>query len=318
MKKVTAYAPASIGNVSLGFDILGAALAPVDGSKTGDEVEIETSCGPELFDFAVDGKFADKLPSSHRENIVFQCYQRFTHALGNVDNANIPVRITLRKNLPIGSGLGSSASSIVAALTGLNAYFDSPFSDNQLLQMMGEMEGQISGSIHYDNVAPSFLGGITLMTGLDDKIAVTLPVISDWYWVICYSGIKVSTAEARKILPPSYSLSDTLTFGRQLAIFVQALHAQDAKMASAVMHDVIAEPHRKRLLPAFDAVRLKSIAAGASAFGISGSGPTVFAVCESLEIAQQVETLLTQQYIQTDHGFTKICKIDEQGATING
>ncbi|NMH59267.1 homoserine kinase [Alteromonas ponticola] len=318
MKKTTAYAPASIGNVSLGFDILGAALAPVDGSKIGDEVEIESATGPVLFEFAVDGQFANKLPTEPRENIVFQCYQRFIEACGNSDAINAPIKVTLRKNLPIGSGLGSSASSIVAALVGLNAYFDAPLSDHQLLTLMGEMEGQISGSIHYDNVAPSFLGGITLMTGLTESIAVKLPVISEWYWVICYAGINVSTAEARKILPASYSLQDTLTFGRQLAVFIQALHTQNAKMASAVIHDVIAEPHRKRLLPGFDEARQACISSGASAFGISGSGPTVFAICESLDIALQVEKVLAQQYIQTDKGFTKVCRVENQGATVTG
>ncbi|MCW8091777.1 homoserine kinase [Alteromonas sp. ASW11-130] len=318
MKRITAYAPASIGNVSLGFDVLGAALAPVDGSKIGDEVEIKSTSGPELFNLSVAGEFADKLPSNPRRNIVFQCYRRFIQSVQNNKINETPIHFTLKKNLPIGSGLGSSASSIVAALTALNAYFDNPLSENQLLTMMGEMEGEISGSIHYDNVAPSFLGGITLMTGLKDKVAVKLPVISEWYWVICYAGIVVSTAAARKILPTSFSMQDTITFGRQLAVFVEALHAQDAKLASSVIHDVIAEPHRKRLLPGFDEVKKGCISLGASAFGISGSGPTVFAVCESLPLAQQVEKLLAQRYIQTDKGFTKICTIEEHGTTVSG
>ncbi len=316
MNKTKAYAPASIGNISLGFDVLGAALAPVDGSKIGDEVEIETTTTSTLFDFSVAGEFAGKLPDDPRKNIVFQCYQYFMKVSANREFAETPLKVNLKKNLPIGSGLGSSASSIVAALAGLNAHFNFPFSTNELLKMMGEMEGQISGSVHYDNVAPSFLGGITLMTGLDDEVAIKLPVISDWYWVICYAGINVSTAEARKILPDSYSMQDTLAFGRQLAVFVQALHAQDATMASSVIHDVIAEPHRKKLLPGYDEAKKASLAKGACAFGISGSGPTVFAICENIAIAEDVEKILAQQYIQTETGFTKICKIEEQGTLV--
>lgn len=102
--------------------------------------------------------------------------------------------------MPIGSGLGSSACSIVAALDALNQFHASPLDETELLALMGEMEGKISGSIHYDNVAPCYLGGVQLMLEELGIISQSVPSFDDWYWVMAYPGIKVSTAEARAIL----------------------------------------------------------------------------------------------------------------------
>ena len=308
---IKAYAPASIGNVSLGFDLLGAALKPIDGSPLGDEVEI---CAASDFSLEVVGRFADKLPGDVKDNIVTKCYEYFTAKLRQSGAEVAPASMVLHKQLPIGSGLGSSASSIVAALHALNQFYGQPFDDNQMLLMMGELEGQISGSVHYDNVAPCFLGGLTLMAQHHEQIALQLPVFENWYWVMCYSGISVSTSAARRILPTAVALADTISFGRQLAVFVDALYRKDEKLALAMMTDVIAEPYRKSLLPYFDESREFAINNGAQAFGISGSGPTVFAVCSELGKAQLISQWLAEHYIQNEYGFSHVCQIDLQGA----
>ncbi|TDF39387.1 homoserine kinase [Alteromonadaceae bacterium M269] len=311
---IRAYAPASIGNVGLGFDILGAALKPIDGSLFGDEVELSEA---REFRLNVKGKFADKLPSDANENIVTQCYRGFCQYIEKVGKSVGQVEMTLTKSLPIGSGLGSSASSIVATLNGLNKLFGEPLNKHELLLLMGELEGKISGSVHYDNVAPSYLGGLTLMTGNEETVASNLPVFDDWYWLVCYSGISVSTSAAREILPSDYSMATALTFGRQLAVFTDALHRGDRKQAAAVMNDVIAEAHRKSLLPGFDEAKQFALQNGASAFGISGSGPTVFCVGEDLEHMKNIESWLQEHYVQNEFGFSHICVLDTQGSTIN-
>ena len=317
-----AYAPASIGNVSLGFDLLGAALKPIDGSLLGDEVDIELA---ETFSLVVKGRFADKLPPDANRNIVTLCYLHFIKVLeqqGHTKSAIPALKMTLHKHLPIGSGLGSSASSIVAALFGLNQFFTdffgkAPFTENELLLVMGELEGQISGSVHYDNVAPCFLGGLTLMAEHKEQIALQLPMFENWYWVSCYSGISVSTAAARDILPKQVSMANTIQFGRQLAVFIDALYRKDEKLAAAMMFDVIAEPYRKSLLPRFDESRTFAAQHGALAFGISGSGPTVFAVCDNLDNAKIINQWLAENYIQNDTGFSHICQLDTSGASLS-
>lgn len=307
------YAPASVGNVSLGFDMLGAALLPIDGSTLGDEIEIRSS---ETYALDYAGRFQDVLPDNISDNIVTHCYAHFIACLKERGAAPEAVHMTLHKHLPIGSGLGSSASSIVAALYGLNEFYNTPFDKNELLNMMGVLEGQISGSVHYDNVAPSYLGGLTLISELEHEVARNLPSIDSWYWVACYSGVHVSTSAARKILPQEVSLQTTIQFGRQLAIFVDALHRQDAKTAQAVIKDVVAEPYRKSLLPRFDDARAFALENGAGAFGISGSGPTVFALCDDLSQAKIINDWLSQHYIQNDAGFSHICKLDLEGSRI--
>jgi homoserine kinase len=318
MTNTRAFAPASIGNVSLGFDVLGAALLPIDNTLLGDWVDVFESAS---FSLTQDGRFAHKLPPRQEENIVSLCYEYFQKALITKGFSPLGVAMHLHKNLPIGSGLGSSASSIVAAFYALNAHSEKVhkqeiFSKDALLHMMGEQEGQISGSVHYDTVAPSYLGGMTLMTGENAPIAIQLPVFENWYWVCAYSGLSVSTAKARALLPGEYSLADTLVFGRQLAVFVDSLHTGNEALAAKMMTDVIAEQHRKVLLPEFDNARAFSEKNNALSFGISGSGPTVFAVTQNLEDAQAIELWLNEHYIQNDDGFSHICKIDTAGTRL--
>lgn len=182
--------------------------------------------------------------------------------------------------MPIGSGLGSSACSVVAALMALNEFADKPFDETALLGMMGELEGRISGSIHYDNVAPCYLGGLQLIIEQNGIISQPVPAFENWYWVMAYPGIKVSTAEARAILPDSYSRHDIVNHGRYLSGFIHACHTHQPELAVTMIKDVVAEPYRTQLLPGFAKAREHAKQIGALACGISGSGPTIFTICD--------------------------------------
>jgi homoserine kinase len=311
---VKAYAPASIGNVSVGFDLLGAALSPVDGTPLGDFVTVEDA--GEQFVLECTGVFASKLPSDYRQNIVYDAYVDFCDELRKRGGSPKNLKMTLEKCLPIGSGLGSSACSIVAALAALNEFHGRPFSENEIMLLMGREEGKISGSVHYDNVAPCYLGGIQLMVDECGIISREVPSFENWYWVSCYPGICVSTAEARKILPASYDRHTCIDFGRQLGVFIHASFSGEEKLAYTVLRDVLAEPYRRSLIPGFDQARENALSLGAVAMGISGSGPSIFAVTRELSAAESIEAWLKNNFIQNSNGFCHICKIDRRGTTV--
>jgi homoserine kinase len=304
---VKIYAPASIGNVSVGFDVLGAAVSPVDGTLLGDCVSVEAA---DSFSLVNEGRFVSKLPTNPQENIVYQCWQRFCEAIGK----EVPVAMTLEKNMPIGSGLGSSACSVVAGLMAMNEFCGKPLNDTELLALMGELEGRISGSVHYDNVAPCFLGGVQLMIEEDGIISQPVPSFDEWLWVMAYPGIKVSTAEARAILPAQYRKQDIIKHGRLLGGFIHACHTGQPALAAKLMQDVVAEPYRTKLLPGFAEARKAAADIGALACGISGSGPTLFAVCNEMATAQRMADWLSQHYLQNEEGFVHICRLDTAGA----
>lgn len=304
---VKVYAPATIANMSVGFDVLGAAVSPIDGQRLGDMVSVTFSDTLQLHNR---GHFVNKLPSDPKENITYHCWLRFCEKLGE----KRPVVITLEKNMPIGSGLGSSACSSVATLVALNELFDQPFDQNQLLLMMGEMEGILSNGIHYDNVAPSFLGGMQLILNENNQISQPLPYFKEWYWILAYPDIEVATAQARAILPAQYSRHDCVEHSKDLAGFIHASYTKQPVLAAQLMRDVIAEPYRLNLLPRFSETRQKMMEMGALACGISGSGPTMFVVTDDLQKANQLATQLKSTYIQHSEGFVHICRIDDSGA----
>ncbi|ACA85563.1 homoserine kinase [Shewanella woodyi] len=304
---LTVYAPASMGNVGVGYDLLGAALAPIDGSLLGDKVSIAASTsGVQL---KVEGHWADKLPPEPKENIVYQCALFFMEQLNKQDG----VALTLEKNLPVGSGLGSSASSVVAALYALNEYFDRPYDKQALLRLMGEFEGKISGSVHYDNVAPCYLGGMQLMLDTQAKVCDSIPSFENWYWVVAYPGISLSTSKMRELLPDHYDKSVAIDFGRNLSAFVHASYQQDAELAISVLKDVMAEPYRASAIPGYELARDALDKLGMLSTGISGSGPTLFSVTDSLETAQAAQAWLDSNYVEQGLGFSHICKLDALG-----
>ncbi|QCI22072.1 homoserine kinase [Buchnera aphidicola] len=301
------YAPASIGNVGVGFDILGAAITPINGSLLGDLVTIQSS---KTFQLINKGIFSKKLPKRTEENIVWKCWSKFCKTI----KKNILVSIILEKNMPIGSGLGSSACSVVATLVAMNEFCKKPLNSRELLLLMGKIEGEISGSVHYDNVAPSYLGGLQLILEDTETISQRIPNFQNWYWIIAWPGIKVSTAEARKILPKTYQKNICIQNSRHLAGFIHASYTQQPYLAARLMQDFMAEPYRIKLLPNFIQTKKKIKEIGAISCGISGSGPTIFAISENIKIAEKISLWLRKNYLQNETGFVHICFLDLKGS----
>ena len=309
---MSVFAPASIGNVSVGFDALGLALCPMDGTLLGDIVQVRPTRLDD-WQLSVKGKFADKLPVNPESNIVISCCRAYQKAAERPGVDVGPLEVVLDKRLPIGSGLGSSASSIVAALEALNRFYGHPLSTHEVYMLMAEMEGSISGEIHLDNIAPCLFGGLRLCPpGSINEYSLPWP--GAWRVVVCWPGTELVTREARAVLPDQIPRSVASRHGAQFAQFVHALYTGNTPLAAASLVDHIAEPHRRSLLPGFEDARQSLKALGALAVGISGSGPTLFTIVDDFEVALATESWLDENYIKGESGFVHICRADLGGA----
>ncbi len=243
---ISVFTPISIGNISVGFDTLGLCASPINGDKLGDTVTVSEY---KTNEFQLSGNFKHMLPADKESNIIWQALLSFNQRLINKSIAPKSVLIELDKNIPVCSGLGSSACSIVSATVALNYFYNEPLNQTEMLLLMGELESQISGSLHYDNVAPLYLGGLQLMLADPNKITQSIPYFEDCYWIIAYPDIEISTKAAREVLPNHYSRQTLIEFGQNLAGFIDASYRRDKQQAFSLLKDVVAEPYRQSLLP---------------------------------------------------------------------
>ncbi|HNV68222.1 MAG TPA: homoserine kinase [Candidatus Ozemobacteraceae bacterium] len=315
-----AFAPATIGNLAAGFDVLGVSLAPVDSTLWGDIVTIRVPRTPRRADrFTVTGPHANAVPSRTTENLVMIARRLFNQELRRRQLPTTGLELCLEKCLPVCSGLGSSASSVVAALMALNTIHESPLPTPTLLELAGRAEGHVSGSIHLDNVAPSMLGGIQLLVPGTNNVLqpVPLPWFSHWYLTVVHPDLQVPTALARQVLPPAFSRAAAVDYWSNLAGLVHALHTGNESLAARCLRDPLIEPHRQSLVKGFDRVKREALAAGALGFSLSGSGPSVFAVTESLSRAEELLDRMQQAFQRarvTSQGH--VCRPDNHGARI--
>jgi homoserine kinase len=315
-RQVCAYAPASIGNFAAGFDLLGGALAPLDGSLLGDQVRLEVARADT---FHVTGPFGSSLAGETRKNLVVGAYELYRARLEALGLPCGPFAITLDKRLPLNSGLGSSASSIVAVLTGLQALCGHPLGDRELLELAGQAEGIYSGAAHWDNVAPSLLGGLRLrVPGEGDTHAVRgLPWPQDLVLAVVHPDFQLPTALSRAALPSLWPLGGLVAFAENLAGFTLALQAGDRALLARCLKDPVAEPHRAGLVPGFGAAKAGALEAGALGCSLSGSGPSVFAVAGSPAQAAAAAEAITAAFAQAGLAAeTWLCALDPQGARI--
>jgi len=315
---LTAYAPASIGNLAAGFDLVGAALAPLDGSLLGDRVHVAAA---EADSFQVTGPFAQALAGDRRPNLVLRARDLFVEAVRAEGGQAGPFAITLDKRLPVASGLGSSASSIVAVLVALQALCDDPLDGADLLRLAGKAEGQTSGGVHLDNVAPSLLGGLQLLVpGRDGQPASRrLPWPSDLLLVVVHPDFRLSTAESRRVLPERPEWHVSVDYAGNLASLVHALHTGDRALLSRCLRDPLVEAYRAPLVPGFRAVQAAAKNVGALGCSLSGSGPSVFAVAEDEVQAGRILDAMREAFSAAglaSRGWT--CALDPEGARLVG
>jgi homoserine kinase len=319
MMEIRAYAPASIGNFAAGFDLMGAALAPLDGTLWGDVV---TAASATAVGLTTSGPHAAELPADPWQNLVLRTYALFREAL-RVKGIECPVlAFHLEKRLPRCSGLGSSASSVAATLAACQALLGEPLSTSEVFAVAGRAEALVSGSVHLDNVVPSLAGGLQLLvpgpTGADGlPEARALPWPDDLILVVASPALELATERSRRVLPKVFPLKDTLAFAQNLAGFVHALESGDRGLLRRCLRDVLAEPYRASLVPGFQAAQAGALAAGALGCTLSGAGPALFAVAESLPQGEAVADALQRALGDAGLASTaRLCRVDPLGARV--
>ncbi len=263
----TAFAPASVGNVAIGFDILGFAV-----DALGDRVSVSRSGQPGVRISAVSG-IAGELPTDPAQNTAGRALLALHEALA--PGCGFEMRI--EKGIPLGSGLGGSAASAVGAVVAANALLGSPCEKLELLKFAMQGEAVASGSLHVDNISPSLFGGLVLTVGIDHPRVKRIPVPQGVCAVIVHPHMFLATRQARAILKREVPLSDFVWQTANLAGFISGCYTNDLDMIRASFEDVVIEPQRQALIPGFAAVRSAALAAGALGCSISGAGPTLFA-----------------------------------------
>ncbi len=313
---IRAYAPASIGNFAAGFDLMGAALAPLDGSLWGDVVGASEALSTSL---QVAGPFAALMPSDPAQNLVLRTFEFMREALRAKGLARPEVAFTLQKNLPRSSGVGSSASSIVATLVAVQVLLGEPFTRAELLGLAGRAEALVSGSVHLDNVAPSLHGGLLLLVPGEAGSSKprALPWPAELVLAVVHPSLELATEQARKVIPAALPMAEALAFAQNLAAFVHALHTKDQEVFVRCLRDVLAEPRRADLVPGFRAAQAAAMAAGALGCTLSGSGPSLFAVAESAEHGEELAAAM-QAAFQTAGvaSSARLCGVDPTGARV--
>ena len=307
---VTAFAPASIGNVAVGFDMLGLALADV-----GDRVFARRTESPGVTIAEVrgmDGELHPYLSTNANENTASIAAQ----ALWDVYGSDGGVELKVCKGVPLQSGMGSSAASAVAAVVAVNALLDKPLAVELLLPYVLEGEKYASGSTHADNVAPSLLGGMIFCPEVLFPEIIRLPVPNGVSSVLMHPDLQVNTAQARKSLARGVAMKQWLSQQGYMGAFITACASSDLPMISKSLKDVVIEPQRKAAVSCFDAVKEAALRSGALGFSLSGSGPSLFALCEDSKagnLATAMEQACRGQGIQCE---SWVSPMDAPGARL--
>jgi homoserine kinase len=299
------FAPATVANVSCGFDSLGFAVDAI-----GDEMT-----------FAKTAKKGVKITNITGADLTYNVDENAASTvvkkmLSEV-NADFGIELTIHKGFSPGSGLGSSAASAAGAAFGANQLLGNIFPKLELTKFAMFGEKVACGTPIADNVAAAIYGGFVLVRSYDPLEIIKLPVPTALRVVAIHPQIAIKTKDARAVLPEKISLKDAVTQWANVGGLISGLYTDNYNLISNSLIDVVAEPTRKKLIPFFDEVKSSAIAAGALGAGISGSGPTIFALCKGDEVAQKVYNSVQESYKNTEIDFEMfISKVNQEGIKI--
>ena len=303
--EIKLFSPATVANVACGFDVLGLCLDTI-----GDEMVVRKVDEKGVRITKIEGF---KLPFETELNVAgvsaLAMYQELELDCG--------FEIEIKKNIKPGSGIGSSAASAVGSVYGINALLGSPLNKTQLTQFAIKGEALASGSEHADNIAPALFGGFTLVKSVSPLEILQIPSPDNLYVTIIHPQIEIKTAISRAILPKNVPLKNAIIQWANVGSFIHSLHTSDYPLMQRSLHDVIIEPHRSKLIPHYNEVKQQTLNVGALGTNISGSGPSIFSLCEGIENANKVGDVMRNIYSNTGIKFdVHISKINTQGVKI--
>ena len=305
--KIKAFAPATVANVCCGFDVLGFAV-----DFPGDEVILTLNMSQEVTLSKIVGD-GGRLPLDASKNTAGVAVQSFLKSIGKEQG----VEIELYKNLPLGSGMGSSAASGVAALVAINHLMGNPLTREQLVVHAMEAERIACGSAHADNVAPCLMGGFVLVRDYYPLDVIKIPATENLYATLVHPQIELKTSDSRRVLKPTVSLKDAIAQTGNIAGLMIGLMGKDYSLINRSLQDKIAEPIRSAFIPGFEQVRNESVKAGALGCGISGSGPTMFALSTDHAKATKVGEIMQLEFLKNNlKSEVYVSKVNQEGARI--
>ena len=284
-RTVKTFAPASVSNLGPGFDILGVAL------HTPGDFVIASRMKERGLIFSVTTSDAD-VPRNPKKNVAAYVTQRMLREL----KPSFGVRMVLQKVMPIGSGLGSSAASAVAAALAVNELMPRPLKKADLLRFALEGELFACGSLHADNAAPSLLGGGCLIRSYDPVDVIPIPVDRSLVWIVVHPHVVVLTKKSRAILPQRIPLRSAVRQWGNVAGLVLGLAGGNHELIKRSVEDVVMEPLRAKLIPGFGDVKEAALRAGALGCSISGSGPSVFSIAPSMRAARLISAAMVKTF----------------------
>ncbi|MFK7813566.1 MAG: homoserine kinase [Maribacter sp.] len=284
MESIKIFCPATIANISCGFDVLGLALDSV-----GDEMVVRKVVEKGIRITKLEGQ---DLPMETLQNVAGVAGL----ALLEKSKYEGGFEIEIYKKIKAGSGIGSSAASSTGAVWAMNELLGRPFSTLELVKFSMEGERLASGVAHADNVAPALFGGFTLVRSYEPLDIITIPSPEELYATVIHPQIEVKTSDSRKILKTNITLADGIKQWGNVGGLVAGLFKEDFDLIGRSLVDHIVEPIRSILIPGFDKVKFNAIATGALGCGISGSGPSIFAFSKGEEIARKVGEAMKEVY----------------------
>ena len=302
MNEIKIFCPATIANLNCGFDVMGLCLEGI-----GDEMIIRKVAEKGIRITKITG--AD-LPFETEKNVAGVAGL----ALLNASKSDFGFEIEIYKKIKAGSGIGSSSASAAGAVFGINELLGKPFSKNELVNFAMKGEAIASGCEHADNVAPCILGGFTLVRGYNPLDVIKIESPTEIYAVVLHPHIEVKTSDARAVLKPNILLKDAITQWGNLGGLIAGLYTKDYELIGRSLNDVIIEPARKHLIPNFDDVKNAALQNGALGSGISGAGPSIFALCKGKTIANTVAKSMSDAYADNGIPFDiHISKVNDEG-----